>query len=135
MKERALIAIVMVTALLLPAPAKVFAADVALYYPPEWATKATEARAIAQVLSQSSELAIHPVVAQTYPEIIAAFTKNQPTLVYVGSFLQALLYARELSTPMLQGIDGKEFYTSVLVAPSSVGTNPVAIVKGAGTAV
>ena len=116
-------------------PSAVSAATINLYFPPEWAAKSKQTTAIADALSKSSGLVIQPVVARTYPEIISAFSKNQPTIVYVGSFLQAVLYARQLSTPIAQAIDGKEFYTSILIAPSSAGSDPVSIVKAAGPAV
>lgn len=115
--------------------ALVYAADITLYYPPEWKSKLPQAKAIAQALSTSSGLTIKPVIASSYPEIVSAFSQGKPMLVYVGSFLQALLYARELSVPIVQGIDGKELYSSVLISPASAGTNPVKIVRDAGTAI
>jgi ABC-type phosphate/phosphonate transport system substrate-binding protein len=124
-----------IVATLLSAPVMVPAADLTLYYPPEWQTKAKQARVISEALSHDSGFPIKPVVAQSYPEILTAFSKNQPMLVYVGSFLQALLYSRGLSIPLVQAIDGKEFYTSILIAPSTAGTDPVGIVKAAGVSI
>ncbi len=124
-----------VAALFFLVPLVAAAADIALYYPPEWATKGPQVKAIAEAISESSGLTIKPVVARSYPEIITAFSRNQPTLVYVGSFLQAILHARRLSVPIIQAIDGKELYASVLIAPSTAGTDPVAIVKAAGPAI
>ncbi|HSR12325.1 MAG TPA: PhnD/SsuA/transferrin family substrate-binding protein [Thermodesulfobacteriota bacterium] len=107
------------------------AGTITLYYPPEWKAKPPEAKAIADALSQSSGLAIQPRIAESYPEMIAAFSKGDPVLVYVGSFVQALLHARGLSVPLAQAKDGKEFYTSVLISPAPVGTDPAGIVREA----
>jgi ABC-type phosphate/phosphonate transport system substrate-binding protein len=126
---------VMLVCAALLAPMVAQGADILLYYPPEWAAKAKQARTIAEALSQATGQTIQPVVAQSYPEVIAGFSKNQPALVYVGSFLQAVLHARGLSTPMLQAVDGKELYSSVLIAPASAGNDPVAVVKSAGASV
>lgn len=109
-----------------------YAAGILLYYPPEWKNDAPKAKEIAETLGQSSGLEIQPRIANSYPEIVDAFAKSEPTLVYVGSFVQALLHARGQSVPLLQAINGKELYTSVLIAPKSAGNDPVAIVKEAG---
>ena len=135
MRQIGFIAFVLVLCACLTMPYGVGASDINLYFPPEWGPKAQQAKTIADALSQSGGLTIHAVVAQSYPEIITAFSKNQPTLVYVGSFLQAVLYARQLSTPIVQGLDGKEFYTGILIAPSSAGADPAAIVKAAGSSI
>ncbi len=116
-------------------PVLASAASILLYYPPDWTTKAPRAKAIAEALAKESGLDIQPRIAQSYPEIIAAFSQKEPVLVYVGSFAQGLLFARGLSIPLVQAIDGKQFYTSVLIAPAALGQDPVAIVKGAGAAV
>ncbi len=116
-------------------PVLVTAANTLLYYPPEWTEKAPQAKAITEALSQSSGMVIQPRIAHSYPEIVEAFSKNQPLLIYVGSFLQALLHVRGLSVPIVQAVDGKEFYTSILIAPSSAGSDPIAIVKNAGSLV
>ncbi|HMK64176.1 MAG TPA: PhnD/SsuA/transferrin family substrate-binding protein, partial [Thermodesulfobacteriota bacterium] len=116
-------------------PMAVSAAGLLLYYPPEWSNQAPKAKAIAEALSKESGLEIQPRIAQSYPEMITAFSKKEPVLVYVGSFAQTLLYARGLSTPMLQAVDGKEFYTSIMIAPGAAGSDPVAIAKAAGEAV
>ncbi|NWF93610.1 MAG: PhnD/SsuA/transferrin family substrate-binding protein [Syntrophaceae bacterium] len=116
-------------------PVVTSAAELTLYYPPDWAERAPKAKAIAEALSQSSGLTIQPRIAQSRPEIIEAFSQRKPALVFVGSFVQAMLFRRGLSVPIVQGVNGKEFYTSVLIAPSSAGTDPKTIVKNAGSAV
>ncbi len=116
-------------------PIIAIAAEIPLYFPPEWKAKALQAKAIAGTISSASGENIRPIVAESYPEILSAFTKNQPMLVYAGSFLQALLFTRGLSTPIVQGIDGQEFYTSVMIAPASAGTDPKLIVRNAGAQV
>jgi hypothetical protein len=134
MKNARLMLGLSIVVIFLLTPVLVTAANTLLYYPPEWTDKAPQAKAIAEALSQGSGMVIQPRIAHSYPEIVETFAKNQPLLIYVGSFLQALLHARGL-VPIVQAIDGKEFYTSILIAPSSAGTDPVAIVKNAGSLV
>ncbi len=126
---------VAVITILLFIPAFVQTEDIALYYPPEWKAKGQQARDIANALSKGSGLTIKAVVVDSYPEIITAFSKSKPSLVYAGSFLQAVLQARGLSTTIVQAIDGKEFYTSLLIAPSDAGKDPVSFVKNAGASI
>lgn len=121
-------AVVMLSILFLM-PAIVNAASIALYYPPGF--DAGHAKAIADAVSQGSGLDIKPRIAAAYPEMIDAFSGNDPVLVYVGSFVQSMLHARGVSTPIVQASDGKEFYSAVLIAPASAGNDAVAIVKEA----
>ncbi len=118
--------------LFLMAPLRIWAADILLYFPPEWKGKGPQAKAIAEALGKGSGQAIEPRIVNSYPQIVQDFARNQPMLVYVGSFAQALLYERGLSAPIVQGVDGKEFYTSILVAPAAAGEDPSAIVAAAG---
>ena len=131
MHKRSLLSLVLAAALFLM-PLLASATELALFFPPEWQGKGQQVRDIAKMLSQG-ETTVKPVVARSYPDIIIAFSKNEPVLVYVGSFLQALLHERGLSAPIVQGLDGKEAYTSILIAPTGAGTDPVAIVKAAGS--
>lgn len=124
-----------VVGLFMLTPVLASAAGIVLYFPPEWADRPPQAKAIAEALAKEGGLDIQPRIAQSYPELVAAFPQKEPVLVYVGSFVQALLYARALSSPLMHAIDGKQFYTSILIAPTSSGTDPVAIVKDAGAAV
>lgn len=114
-------------------PAWVLAADLTLFYPP--LTEPQQAKAMAQALSQQSGLSIKPRIAKTYPDILNAFVGPEPVLVYVGSFVQALLYSRRLSIPILQAVNREAFYTSVLIVPKDAGDDPVAIVEAAGSAI
>jgi ABC-type phosphate/phosphonate transport system substrate-binding protein len=116
--------------LLLPAVAA--AADITLYFPPNWKDDAPKAKGIAEAMSRVSGLTIQPRIANSYPEIIEAFAKGQPVLTYAGSFVQAVLHGQGLSSPLLQGVDGRESYTGVFIAPKSSGSDPVKIVKEAG---
>ncbi|MBF0552374.1 MAG: PhnD/SsuA/transferrin family substrate-binding protein [Deltaproteobacteria bacterium] len=110
-----------------------FAGDIVLFYPPGY--DAPQAKAIAETLSESSGLKIRPQIAKSYPDIIDAFKKPEPVLVYIGSFVQAMLYAQGLSIPLAQAVDGKELYSSIMIAPTTAGKDPVAIIKEAGAAV
>ena len=70
-------------------------------------------------------MSIRPSIAQSYPEILTAFSENKQNLVYVGSFVQVIIKVRGLGTPLVQAINGKEFYSGVLVYPK--GQDPEAI--------
>ncbi len=97
------------------------------WFPPGWKQKAPLAKAITQELSKHSGLSIKPRIAKTYPDILAAFTTGKPEIVYVGSFVQAIIKARALGTGLVQNVNGKEFYSGVLVYPKD--QNPETILK------
>ncbi len=97
------------------------------WFPPGWKAKAEKARTIAKALSEESGVAIRPRIAKSYPEILKAFDSDQPNLVYVGSFVQAIIQARNLGTPLVQNINGKDLYCGVLVYPK--GENPEQILN------
>ena len=122
----------------LPSQAPMVAATpkkITLYYPPAWKSKTAQAKAISKALAKNSGLNIRPRIAKSYPQILESFMQDKPVLVYVGSFVQAVLYARGLSTPIAQAINGSEFYTSILIAPREAGDDPRAIVADAGHAI
>jgi ABC-type phosphate/phosphonate transport system substrate-binding protein len=135
MRKTVLKAVVAVWILSLVIPCFTFAAEITFYFAPTWKENAPKAKMIAETLSNASGLAIQPRIADTYPEIIDAFSKGQPLLTYAGSFVQAILYQQNFCVPLLQGIDGKELYTGVLIAPKAAGSDPVKIVKEAGEAI
>lgn len=87
------------------------------WFPPTWKSKATKAKAITDALSGKSGLSIRPRIATSYPQILEAFSTNEPNIVYVGSFVQAIIQARHLGTAIAQNIDGHELYSGVLVYP------------------
>ncbi len=108
--------------------APVFAADaLTIWFSPGWKSKADKARNIAKELSAESGVAIRPRIAKSYPEVLAAFSTDKPQLVYVGSFVQAIIKARGLGTALVQNINGKDLYSGVLVYPK--GADPAAILK------
>lgn len=119
----------------LAVPGLAVAASITMYYPPTWAQKASKAKEISDVLRNGSGLDIQPRIAKSYPDILEAFASKNPSVVYVGSFVQAVMYSQGATVPLLQGVDGQEFYTAVLIAPKISGTDPVAIVKSAGAAI
>ncbi|RLB65937.1 MAG: hypothetical protein DRH08_07255 [Deltaproteobacteria bacterium] len=105
-----------------------YAADsLTCWFPPGWKSKAIQAKAITKALSENSGLAIRPRIAKSYPEVLAAFAKEEPNLVYVGSFVQAIIAARKLGTPLAQNVNGKEMYSGILIYPA--GQDPLAILK------
>lgn len=112
------------------------AGELTMYFAPEWKEKAAKAKEITDVLSQASGLTIQPRVVGANPDLITAFEKSDPAIVYVGSLITTLLTARGLGTPLAQGVkEGKESYSAVLVAPVAAGSDPAAIVSGAGEAI
>ena len=103
------------------------AIEINCWFPPGWKNKADKARVIAKALGDNSGLQIRPRIAKSYPEILTAFSSDQQSLVYVGSFVQAIIKARGLGTPLIQTVNGKEFYSGILVYPK--GGDPAAILK------
>lgn len=95
------------------------------WFPPEWKPKTIQVKAIVDSLSKQSGIAVVPRVARSYPEMLAAFAKGEPCLVYVGSFIQAIINARGLGIPLVHAHTGKEFYSGVMIYP--VGEDPQSI--------
>lgn len=104
-----------------------FAAEMNCWFPPDWSKKPQQAQAIAKALSDKSGITIKPRIAKSYPEILTAFATAEQNLVYVGSFVQAIIKANDLGTALVQNIDGKDLYAGVMVYPK--GGNPEAILK------
>jgi ABC-type phosphate/phosphonate transport system substrate-binding protein len=97
------------------------------WFPPGWKSKAASAKQIADGLSSASGIVIRPRIAKSYPEILSAFSSKEANLVYVGSFVQAIIAARDLGTPLAQNVNGKELYSGILIYPE--GQDPVAILN------
>lgn len=113
-------------------PAPSWATDLTCWFPPEWKAKRTQVLAMTDALSAGAGVTVRPRIA-TYPEILRAFASSGPNLVYAGSFVQAIILARGLGTPLAQGIDGKEYYGSWMLYPKE--QDPVAILREAPTEV
>ena len=92
-----------------------FAADMNCWFPPDWKEKGAQAKKIADVLSEKSGMEIKPRIAASYPQILDAFTSGEPCLVYVGSFVQAIIRERGIGVPLVQAVSGKEFYASWMI--------------------
>lgn len=103
------------------------AAEIKCWFSPDWGSKAKQAEDITKALSDKTGLTIKPQIAKSYPEIIKAFSTPDQNLVYVGSFVQAIIKAKDLGTALVQNIDGKELYSGVLVYTK--GRNPEDILK------
>ncbi len=114
---------VLLIALALATPA--MASDLTCWFPPNWKDKGEQAKKITDALSKSG-IAIKPRIAKSYPEILEAFATDGG-LVYIGSFVQAIIRARDLGTPLVQTIDGKELYGALMIYPK--GQNPEEILK------
>lgn len=103
-----------------------FASDpINLWFPPAWAAKNDQAIAIAATLSEKTGLNIQPKIAGSYPEILDAFSGNEPSLVYAGSFIQTIIHQRGLGKVLLQSVNGKEFYAGVMIHPKGEAANVI----------
>jgi len=91
--------------------------EVTCWFPPGWEAKNPEIKAIVDSLTQKSGIAVKPLVAKNYPQILDALNSDKPCLVYAGSFIQAIIQAKGLGRPLAQVADGKEFYSGIMVYP------------------
>jgi ABC-type phosphate/phosphonate transport system substrate-binding protein len=103
------------------------AAEMNCWFPPDWSKKPEQAQAVAKALSDKSGITVKPRIAKSYPEILTAFAGADQNLVYVGSFVQAIIKAKDLGVALVQNIDGKDLYSGVMVYPK--GGNPETILK------
>lgn len=99
-----------------------------LWFAPGWKAKAAKAKEITAELSNRSGIQVRPRIANSYPQILETFAAGEPALVYVGSFVQAIIRARGLGEGLVQAANGKEFYSGVLVYPK--GQDPADILNG-----
>lgn len=103
-----------VASLLLVAGSMAHATSMDLWFSPGWKAKPGDAKAIAKALSNSG-IDVKPRIAKGYPEILQAFSTSDASLVYVGSFVQAIVHARGLGEGLVQSVNGKELYSGVLI--------------------
>lgn len=102
------------------------AAGITCWFSPGWKSKPQQAKAICAALTEKTGITIKPRIAKSYPQILKAFDTKDQNLVYVGSFVQAIIKARDLGVALVQNINGKELYSGVLVYPK--GGDPEAII-------
>ena len=100
---------------------------VTCWFAPSWIQKSTQAKEITDSLSIHSGLTVNPRIAKTYPQILEAFSSDEQNIVYVGSFVQAIIQARGLGTGLVQSVNGKELYSGVFVYPKD--QNPEDLLK------
>jgi len=86
-----------------------------LWFSPGWKSKSQAAKSISVALENDSGVTIKPRIAKGYPQILDAFASGKPSLVYVGSFVQAIIHARGTGTGLVQAVNGKELYSGVLI--------------------
>ena len=101
-----------------------FAADtVTCWFPP--GKSLDQAKAVASALSKDSGIDVKPRIAANFPEILDAFASKEKGLVYAGSFVQAIIMARKLGTPLVQNVDGNELYAGIMI--HKIGQDPQTI--------
>jgi ABC-type phosphate/phosphonate transport system substrate-binding protein len=103
------------------------AATIYCWFPPGWKNKPAQAKKITDSLSTKSSVTVNPRIANSYPQILGAFTSGEPCLVYVGSFVQAIIRERGIGVPLVQAINGKEYYGSWMIYKKD--QSPDAILK------
>ena len=109
-------------------PGQSFSSDtISCWFPPSWSKKVEKAEGITKALSEKSGIKVLPQIAKSYPEMLTSFATGENNLVYVGSFVQAILKARGLGIPLVQSIDGKELYSGVMIYPK--GKDPVTVLE------
>ena len=116
-------------------PVLALAGELPIYFAPTWGAKKVLANDIAEVMAKGSGLDIQPRIMHNNAELVAAFAKKEPALLYVGSMMTAILQQRGLVDPVAQGVNDKEMYSAVLIAPIAAGGDAKAIVKEAGAAI
>lgn len=104
-----------------------FADPVNLWLPPVWKAKSAKAIKIAESLSHKSGITVKPRIAKSYPELLKAFSSEGNSLAYAGSFAQSIIVARSLGTPLVQALDGREYYSGVMIYPKNV--KPIEILE------
>lgn len=110
-----------------------FAADSVTCWFPPGGKSMDQAKAIAGALSKGSGVEVKPRIASNYPEILDAFATPEMNLVYAGSFVQAIILARKLGTPLVQNVDGKELYAGILI--HKMGQDPQTILASSPAAI
>lgn len=108
-------------------------APIDLWFPPSWEARQRQAATIAETLSEKSGVSIRARVAASHPEILEAFQSDAPAMVFAGSFIQTIIHQRRLGKVLLQSVNGREFYSGVMIYPA--GENPEAILRDSPAAV
>lgn len=116
--------------LLAAVAAELPAADITCWFPPGWESRGDRIRSITDALSKGVGTPIRPRVAGSYPQILDAFATGKADLVYVGSFVQAILVSRHSGIPLVHAQNGQAFYSGIMVYPK--GNDPAAILRDLG---
>ncbi|OGQ96923.1 MAG: hypothetical protein A2521_01360 [Deltaproteobacteria bacterium RIFOXYD12_FULL_57_12] len=96
-------------------------------FPPDWASKPAKAKIITDALAEKSGLPILPRIVESYAQILEACNSDARVLVYAGSFVQAVMHSRGIGVPLVQIINGKEYYSGIMIYPR--GEEPQAILE------
>ncbi len=92
-----------------------------------------QAKVAADALSKASGAEVTARVANNYPEILEAFAGKEMNLVYAGSFVQSVIVARKLGTPLTQLADGNELYAGIMI--HKAGEDPQQILSASPAAI
>lgn len=125
--KKLLMTTAILTLLVLPLSQAVAADRITCWFPPAWGSKSQQAQQIAAALSHETGFDIQARIAKNYPEILAAFATRDENLVYVGSFVQSIIKARQLGKQLVQVDNGKELYSGILIYPE--GQDPQKILR------
>jgi hypothetical protein len=96
-------------------------------FPPDWASKPAKAKIITDALAEKSGLPILPRIEEGYAHLLEECGSGEQVLVYAGSFVQAVIHSRGLGTPLVQIINGKEYYSGIMIYPR--GEDPQTILE------
>src|ERR1700694_2037871 len=77
------------------------AADVTCWFPPKYSAEA--AKRITDALGAGGG-SVEPRIAQSYPEILEAFSGKGSNIAYVGSFVQAILSVKQQGVTLVQAV-------------------------------
>jgi len=127
MKKMIALLLLTLVCLGLPPAARSAEPDIHLWLPPTWKAHPEDADKLAAALSAKCGLQIIARIATSYPEIMRALTEKEPELAYVGSMVQAVLFARRLAVPLFQAMDGKQNYGCEMIFTK--GESPQSILK------
>jgi len=115
---KSILAFVVCLSLIIIAPNESISSEgISCWFPPSYSKKIEKAERITSALSEKSGIQVTPRIAKSYPEILTSFATGENNLLYVGSFVQAIIKARGLGVPLVQSVNGRELYSGIMIFP------------------